>query len=661
MVLKSIRIENFRQFIDTNELEFSTDETRNVSIILGENGSGKTSLAAAFTWCLHGITSFEDRSMLNKVLETRMLPGAEEKVRVDVELVHGGSEYRISRVQKYKKRKGGKIAQLTPEFHVAQKVRGQQEFLKHPELEMKKILPKELVGYFFLDGEHIGKLTKELKKGKSKDFAMAVENLLGLKAFLEAIRHLKPGNRNTVIGQYNSQFDGDSNREVDSLSKKIQIIQEKIAEVEGRIPELENEIEIGEDRCLDLENQIRENERSTEYQKRKDELRESMKKNDSQLSREASILLKNFNNIGASFLRRSMVNDAIHLLVEEEVVDKGIPDIHEKTIQFLIERGSCICGTKFTVGDKIHDHLVEVINYIPPKSIGTLLNEFVARCGEMEKSAQVFFEQFQSNYSHLRTYEVENEKSQAEIDGIVETLEGMVDVGVIQNKLTIEKQAVDKFTDEKDDKLKLLGALEEELKEKEKARQHLAKQDEKNARIELYRAYAQEIYERLSNSYAEEEAKVRALLQKSINTIFRNVYEGGMSISIDEKYRIRVLVDEVKGYKSEIETSTAQSTSVIFAFIAGIIQLAKDFSNKADHELLAASEPYPLVLDAPLSNFDKRRIQTVCETLPKVAEQVIILIKDTDGEIAEQHLGSIIGKTYILENKSELETMVVSR
>ena len=136
-----------------------------------------------------------------------------------------------------------------------------------------------------------------------------------------------------------------------------------------------------------------------------------------------------------------------------------------------------------------------------------------------------------------------------------------------------------------------------------------------------------------------------------------------MSITVDEKYRITVTVDEVKGFSSEIETSTAQSTSVIFAFIAGIIKLAKEFSieESIEHELLAASEPYPLVMDAPLSNFDRRRIKTVCDTLPRVAEQVIIFTKDTDGDIAEEHMGSIIGKRYEFEKINEVETYIVAR
>lgn len=105
------------------------------------------------------------------------------------------------------------------------------------------------------------------------------------------------------------------------------------------------------------------------------------------------------------------------------------------------------------------------------------------------------------------------------------------------------------------------------------------------------------------------------------------------------------------------DTSTAQSISIIFAFIAGVIKVARE--SQDDNDL--ATEAYPLVMDAPLSAFDKRRIKTVCETLPNIAEQVIIFIKDTDGIIAEEYLSDKIGSKYEFDKKSETETYFKER
>lgn len=44
MLLKSIKVKDFRQFKGEQYVSFSTDPERNVTIIQGDNGAGKTSL-----------------------------------------------------------------------------------------------------------------------------------------------------------------------------------------------------------------------------------------------------------------------------------------------------------------------------------------------------------------------------------------------------------------------------------------------------------------------------------------------------------------------------------------------------------------------------------------------------------------------------------------
>ena len=125
-------------------------------------------------------------------------------------------------------------------------------------------------------------------------------------------------------------------------------------------------------------------------------------------------------------------------------------------------------------------------------------------------------------------------------------------------------------------------------------------------KFEVYKAYAEYMYNKLYSIYTEQENITREELEKVVNDIFRQIYNGGFSLKIDEKYNIQVIVDDFEGYLDDVETSTAQSISIIFAFIAGVIKMARK-SNNPDNELLV-TEPYPLVMDAPLS-FDKRRIK----------------------------------------------------
>lgn len=153
MLLRTLKLKDFRQFKGEQTISFATDPVKNVTVIMGENGSGKTTLAQAFTWCLYGDTDFDDKSMLCKATAQAMLPNAEETVRVELSLMHSGIEYTLIREQRYTKDGTGNLKRPNNTiFKIAYKNSdGQREFVRDLEtdIRMKEILPKELSKYFF--------------------------------------------------------------------------------------------------------------------------------------------------------------------------------------------------------------------------------------------------------------------------------------------------------------------------------------------------------------------------------------------------------------------------------------------------------------------------------------------------------------------------------
>jgi DNA sulfur modification protein DndD len=71
-----------------------------------------------------------------------------------------------------------------------------------------------------------------------------------------------------------------------------------------------------------------------------------------------------------------------------------------------------------------------------------------------------------------------------------------------------------------------------------------------------------------------------------------------------------------------------------------------------------SAESYPLVMDAPLSAFDKTRIKNICDVIPGIAEQVIIFIKDTDGEIAKNYMSEKIGASYRIHMHGHIDSRI---
>lgn len=61
MLLQSIKLENFRQFRDES-IDFADGNNgKNVTIIIGENGTGKTTFAQAFFGVCMGKLSFRTK------------------------------------------------------------------------------------------------------------------------------------------------------------------------------------------------------------------------------------------------------------------------------------------------------------------------------------------------------------------------------------------------------------------------------------------------------------------------------------------------------------------------------------------------------------------------------------------------------------------------
>lgn len=663
MLLKSMSLTNFRQFNGTQSVNFSIDPEKNVTVIMGENGSGKTTLAQAFTWCLYGDTDFDDQVVLNKVIAQNIDPNGEASVQVKIAMVHLGVDYIMTREQKYTTDSTGNLKRPNNTvFKIQYKNKdGQQDFVKETgvDLRMKEILPKELAKYFFFDGERIGNMSKEIRKGKSKEFADAVKSLLGLSAFTEALDHLGGKTSNTVIKNYEKDYSSKSDSKIAQLRDEIARYDAKSDQIEKRFAEIDNEEDIANEKAKEYEIKIAENRDSEKYAQERAKLKNKITSLEQSKVSSTAGVIDTFNRKGASWMATKMIHDALKELADADKIDTGIPDIHARTIQFLINRKKCLCGASIEFGGTAYTELNKVLDYIPPKSIGTLIGQFVRECELKSKGAADAFDDISNKFSVVSEFDADYAELSNQIETIDKKLEGMLNVGELQKKYTFYNGEVKKLRLERNRLSEEKGAIETKRERCETSINELVLQDENNKRIARFKAYATYMYKYLFSVYKEKESEVREQLEKTVNSIFKEIYNGGFSLKLDEKYNVQIQVDDFDGYVGDVETSTAQSISVIFAFIAGVIKMARE--NNSDENSMLMTEAYPLVMDAPLSAFDKTRIKTVCEALPKVAEQVIIFIKDTDGEIAEENMGSKVGMRYLFDKKNEFETELIGR
>lgn len=664
MLLQSIKLENFRQFRNES-IDFADGSNgKNVTIIIGENGTGKTTFAQAFFWCLYGETEFSDKNMLNKVVASELRPGQEAKVQVVLKLKHGDVDYTLIREQIYRKDNSNRIKPDNTVFDIAKKdASGNTSYIKKTacESEVKGILPKELSRYFFFDGERIEKMSKDISNGKkAADFADAVKGLLGLNGMYSAIQHFNPRVRTSVISSYESSYNSQSNAKIKEYTDIINRCNAEIEQIDARIEELDSEIETATARKTDKVKELKQYEEGEKLQEEREKLQRKIAAAEKSKANVYKLMSKDFNGNLSSFFSISLIQRALELLSEKDFAGKDIPYMHAKTIEYLLKQKVCLCGTHLDEGTIPYTKVKELIDFLPPQSISTTIGDFKKESKRRAVDKKDLYGQLSDHMAVISQQDddlIELRDDLAIVEGKLSGGDVRDKVRAINHEIQLCDQTIAKDRAERDRKIAERARKETERDRADTERRNLTLLDEANKKIEIYKTYAERIYKELLVEYSTSEEKIRTRLQTTINDIFKQIYNGGLYLEIDDKYHISVYVTD---YEGDVETSTAQSISVIFAFITGIIKMARDNRNSTDEDTkLLSSEPYPLVMDAPLSAFDKRRIKTVCEALPETAEQVIIFIKDTDGELAEDYMGDKIGSRHHFDEKNEFETVLV--
>lgn len=666
MLLESIEIKNFRQFMDTT-IDFSQNDGstgKNVTLIMGDNGSGKTTLAQTFLWCLYGETDFSDKVVLNKKVAEKMRPEEEKSVKVELSIKHGNNNYKIVREQLYTKNYNNKLVSKNTRFDIARTDKtGNTEWEKKTECMnvVEGILPQALSKYFFFDGERIEKMSKDISgTKKSDDFAGAVKSLLGLNGMASAIDHFNPRKKNSVIGSYNNSFDLGSNEQLGTFRKDEEGHRQKFEDIENRLEELNEQLEEAKKCKKDKESEIKRYEKAKVLQEKREEINKTISVTKDSISNTYRDITNNFNNNMRYFISMSLIKRALEMLKDQNLTDKDIPAITGDTIRYLLEKGICLCGGKLEKGTEEYKNVEKWLDWLPPRSISTCINEFKSATKDVLKSEYNLFPEMKKNLEKIELYKEEILNKEEELESINRDL-GSDDVASkvrkLNNDINLLSDQIKKYTREIVAKNQDKGKEEHILERLNTSINELALSDKKNRKIEIYKMCAEDIYKRLIDEYEKGEKKVRMELQANINKIFKDIYDGGLALTIDEKYHISIFEES---YKNSIEASTGQNVAAIFAFITAIIKMARENRESSDESAkLLSSEPYPLVMDAPLSSFDKDRIKSGCEAIPKIADQVVIFIKNTDGELAEQYMGEKIGRKYALNKKDELETSLV--
>ena len=668
MLIKSITLNNFRQFIGKQKLVFSNDAQKNVTVLLGDNTFGKTTILQAFNWCLYGIADFPKDSNPDFLLNLEVsneLAGIQQKSEVYVELIleHKGMEYIILRKQPYVDRGYGNWTALQFQLSVSYKENGITKQVREGEEQriINSILPQSLSGYFFFDTERVSDISSR------KDLSDAVRGLLGLAAVGNARKHL--GSRTlkaTAIGQWSASLDS-------SGDERARHAQETIAQNAERIELLEQEIESAEKELVSLNSQkekiaeiLRDNQNTAELQRKKQVLENRLESERQELESCNKLFLDYFSNSAITYFMLPLMDQSEACLVDAKVDDRGIRDMTEFSIRDIIKRKRCICGAELEIsedgktGNSAYLHILEELRFVPPAHIGTAIQNFKQLLATDRRNISLFYPTIEQKYKEIQRHRDTIAALDDEISRIEESIFGKENMGSYEADMNRIKDNIKRMTEKKARCDRDIGACQSAIESAQKLYDGLVSTSERNKKLITYIAYAEQICNWIDETYAEKEQEMRGQLQERVNNIFGEMYHGQRRVQIDKQYHV-TLFAQLNG--KEVVTGESEGLKRVknFAFIAGLVDLAKEkatLGHNAADSITWDNEAYPLVMDAPFSNADETHIKNISAVLPEVANQVIMFVMEKDWQYAESVMAERVGKYCKLRKCSESHTEI---
>lgn len=641
MIILSIEMNNFRQYVGKQKIEFSTDKEKNVTVLIGVNTSGKTTIIRAFEWCLYGKNGFEDPVLLNSDVRSNMHVGDTQTTYVAVTFIHDDMQYILKRSFTYvcsdRRTEGNDVVvslnkkpdeDLTLEYLLRDGQTKTNVERSNIEESIDRVLPTDLSDYFFFGGERISGIANRA------DLSKAVRGLMRLDVLEHSRDHLQ-----AVAKKFNGMIDTTGNVAAQKARDSLETYKKKKAVLQENLQNAEKERDYWLDKEKEYSAELAKSnvEQVKAAKRERDRIESSLKREQERLEVCKKAMVDAFNMRPYAFFGMPAIKKSLEILESVKDSTESVPAMEQESIDYLIHRGICICGTRLDVGTKPYELVMAERRKLPPEQIGIVVNNYKSKAEGYLAGSESYCDIVVDKYKDYRETLRRIGQLQDDLKKQSEMIIDDTDAKAIEEK---RREAATKYKEAMDDYKQFnadIGGCDYNIKNCENAIEKYAKSSSKNSKVVRYIAYTQKVLEWLIETYHSKEVIVREQLQKRVNDNFARMYHGERSILIDEKYRVKyadVTTEESDGLKAVKS----------FAFIAALVSMAKD--KILDDSEMKLGQVYPLVMDAPFSNVDEIHIDNICKILPKTANQVIMAVMQKDWEYAAKNLNQYVGISY---------------
>ena len=640
MKLVKIEFENFRGYYGKVSVDISNDESKNLTLIVGGNETGKTNILNSVMKCFHNESSpnFKDKENIINLLAKK--EGA-STAKVSVTFEHEKDTYIATRTWK----DGSNKNDFGKEFKINRVVNGSLDPYPRPSQLINMIMPLSMASYFIFDGESAVKMADD---SNAKVLSKSTNDILGTHLIENALNDLKAIERKV-------QKDVDANDNSEKLKKIKNQMEHKQNELDTLTKEAIKFNEIYGTNSLQLEDI---NKALEGYDKSKP-LMEKSSNLHSELERAKVDLLEHrkekitwLRNNAQAILSSKLISSTDEILTT--AMKKGeIPSTYSRPfIDKLLEDKKCICGEKFELSDERATKIKTYLDGAGTIKSSMSISKAQGRLNELQRQSD------SSNNSFILLNKKEkkfNQKIYSIETQLNELKSELVNVTPIDNgdnkaamKMQLEssleeikeKRAINNFKTEEVEKD--LAALKNEFT-------NLIGNSTKDQLIKKKLLLIEKIIIEINSTLSIEREEARLTIEKKMNTLLKLSIKNEVC-KIDESFNL-VVYNKID---NSVEPKSAGKTNLLsLMYVASLLEFCKE-RRGAEKEFLINGTNAPLILDAPFSNLGKEYIKMCASFIPKMTEQVILLTKeDTFDEIKDwvkDKIGSLYYITYMSDD-----------
>ncbi len=662
MKISNINLHNFRIYKDINELSFKPFSEKNISVVAGRNGYGKTTLLTSLLWAFYG----------------KLMGQVENKYRLDIKQAGGYQSYLSSLLNRDVKANGSPEEQI---FHVEIKL----EELSIPALscnsitikrsynlvdkeeklnilidgvenELTKevgyelfindfILPREIAKFFFFDAEKIVSLAEAKSLEELRSLNKAYSEVLGIKKYEELKKNLeslrsklirdeisdkerkeleelhKRADESSKLLNYNLEQQQEVNEELTNLRQRSSNIQEKLIR-EG------NSITLEELKALKKE-------------------RDTLKKESVIIKSELTSILDLAPIVLAgkklTQLKKQLVIEFNSNIASDTIIKQEITSFSKKVLKQLNE-SSLKDKTEF-------ENILESVIKQRFEKVSENSETLLAFEEEQYRNFNAIYSNIKGAYSSQLKNIVQREKNNrvllSRALNKIKQAEARKD-NHLAVKLREEKMLTDRQIDELGLKKESLSVEEGLLTAKYGSDNKLVSEREKKfnlVEIDNKKLKAtQKLLEKINSLITRIKEDKKYTLQKGLKLILNKLMHKGNFIN-----DVKIIIND--------------DTLIIDLIDENGLIIDKDTLSKGEQQLYATALlkalvdesgiKFPVFIDSPLQKFDKFHSQNIIEEFyPTISEQVVLLPL-LEKELTEKEYRTLkpnLHSSYMIEN-----------